>query len=238
MDLNGYTQYTGGLMCRDIAAGKYDANVNKFADQLAQYSNVKYLVRLDYEVSTNVHANTNPAGNDPSTWDLHAYPNAFAHVRQLIAAKVPNAEFVYHAVRGEGPTLYPGDNVVDWNGISIFNNDLCLLDGPVPNNNCGSGTVDLNVQKDLDWMPKRKMISESAVQPPSSSDPNGFINYLNLVNKLVEANNVEAWVYINSNWPTHAWSAEYWGDSRIEANPPVLDWFNANIASNNQYTWG
>jgi hypothetical protein len=98
--------------------------------------------------------------------------------------------------------LYPGDDVVDWNGISIFNNDVCLPVGPTTN--CDGSTIDPYVQKDLDWKPKKKMICESAVQPPSSGTSDGFINYLTLVKALVEENGVSAWTYINRDWTTTA----------------------------------
>lgn len=231
----GYTEYQGGILCTDIANGKYDDNLNKLATTLAQYPNVNYLFRVDYEVSTNLHANTDPSNWDPSTQNLTAYPAAFAHVRQVIGSQVKNIEFVYHAVRGQGALLYPGDDVVDWNGISIFNNDVCLPVGPTTN--CVGDTIDPNVQKDLDWMPKKKMICESAVQPPSSSTSDGFINYLTLVKTLVEKNGVSAWTYINSDWTNHGWPADTWGDSRVEANPDVLSWWNTNIA-NGPYTFG
>lgn len=79
---------------------------------------MKYLLRVDYEVSGNLHANTDPSGFDSATFDLTAYPKAFAHVRKVFLGVLPNVDFVYHAVRGEAALLYPGDDVVDWNGMS------------------------------------------------------------------------------------------------------------------------
>ena len=213
---------------------------------------MKYLLRVDYEVSGNLHANTNPNQFDESTWDLTAYPKAFAHVRQLFLAVLPNVDFVYHAVRGEAKQLYPGDTAVDWNGslivlvlrkqdltkvgFSIFNNDVCLPVGDT--SNCDGSKIDPNLQADIAWAPKPKLVAESAVQPPPSGGPNGFIDYLTRVKNVVEQNNFAAWTYINSNWPAHDWPTDTWGDSRIEAVPAVETWFESNLSGNARYMFG
>ena len=181
---------------------------------MKQYPKVKYLVRPDYEVSSNLHANTNPSRFDPATIDKTAYPKAFKHVRQILKAGCPNMQFVYHAVRGEGPQLYPGDDAVDFVGFSIFNNDVCMPMGSTMG--CQSGELDPNDEADLKWAPKPKLIAESAVQAPSAATPAEFLKYLTRVTNLIEKYNVAGWTYINSNWGAHGWPADTWGDSRIE----------------------
>ena len=230
------TLFEGAQLCNDIAAGKFDAQLQKLGAYLAQYPNVKYLFRIDYEVSRNIHANTDPSNFNQNTFDLTAYPKAFAHVRSVISSAARNVQFVYHAVRGEATYIYPGDEQVDLIGFSIFNNDVCLPDGTV--NGCTSGVADPNLQRDMEWAPKPKIVAESAVQTPSSSSGDGFTHYLDLVKNLIESQGVVGWTYINSNWPVHGWTPEYWGDSRIEANPAALDWFKQNIAGNPRYTFG
>ena len=110
------TFYQGAQLCDDIASGKYDTELNNLGSYLAQFPSVHYIFRVDYEVSGNLHANTDPTAFDPSTFDTTAYPKAFAHVRQVIGGKVSNISFMYHPVRGEAPLLYPGDSVVDYQG--------------------------------------------------------------------------------------------------------------------------
>ena len=78
---------------------------------------MRYLLRVDYEVSGNLHANTNPSQFDPATFDFTAYPKAFAHVRQIVLGTLPNVDFVFHAVRSQAKQLYPGDAVTDWIGL-------------------------------------------------------------------------------------------------------------------------
>ena len=195
-------------------------------------------MRIEYEVSTNLFANTNPTAFDPSTFDLTAYPAAYRHVRSLIASQVSNIEFIYHAVRGEAPTLYPGDAVVDYIGFSMFNNDVCLPVGTLFN--CEGELVDPNLLSDIKWAPKPKLVAESAVQPPSSSadDGDAFIEYLDRVRDVVVGNGFVGWTYINSDWTAHGWSGDSWGDSRIEVVPEVEAWFVENVVDDERFVFG
>ena len=233
---HGYTIYQGAQLCNDISAGKFDDSLNKLGDYLAGFGNVKFLIRPDYEVSGNLHANTNPTSFDSNTFDLKAYPAAFAHVRQVLNTKIPNAEYIFHPVRGSAEQLYPGDDIVDYQGFSIFNNDVCLPVGPTMN--CDGDRLDPNIIRDIKFASKPKWVAESAVQPPASGSSDGFLDYLTRIRDMIEQYDFAGWTYINSNWPEHGWDTATWGDSRIEANPPVLQWFQQNIASNPRYIFG
>ena len=228
MTSQGYTQFEGAKLCNDIAEGKYDTQLKRLSNYLAGFS-VKYLFRVDYEVSGNLHANTAAGAFDPSTFDLTAYPKAFAHVRSVVGTK--NIQYVFHAVRGSAEDLYPGDDVVDFIGISLFNNDVCLTVGNTPN--CPGETVDPNVNKDLSWAPKPILIAESAPQPGGD-----FIEFLERVTDIISKYNVAGWTYINSDWTAHGWPADVWGDTRIDANPEAQVWFEENVVNNPRYTWG
>lgn len=118
MTQNGYTQFQGAQLCNDIANGKFDSQLQSLASDLARYPQVKYLVRPDYEVSGNLHANTDPGASNPATFDHTAYPKAFAHVRGILNSKNTNIQYIFHAVRGDAQNLYPGDDVVDFIGMS------------------------------------------------------------------------------------------------------------------------
>ncbi|KAI1428173.1 hypothetical protein F5Y12DRAFT_78866 [Xylaria sp. FL1777] len=233
---HGYSQFEGARLCNDIAAGKFDSSLHTFTQYLSRFPNVKFLLRVDYEVSGNLHANTNPTQFDQSTFDLKAYPAAFAHVRQVVLGAVKNVEFVFHPVRGSAQQLYPGDNVVDWQGFSVFNNDVCLNVGST--SNCVGSRIDPNILKDIQFAKKPKIIAESAVQPPAAGNQNDFIDYLTRVRDMVEQYDFAAWTYINSNWNAHGWDAATWGDSRVETHPAVLQWFQQNIANNPRYIFG
>ncbi|KAL9084694.1 MAG: hypothetical protein Q9165_007942 [Trypethelium subeluteriae] len=235
MTNNGYTQFQGAQLCHDIANGKYDNNLNALGSYLATFANVKYIFRVDYEVSGNLHANTNPTAFDENTWDLTAYPEAFAHVRNVISGKVSDIEFIFHPVRGEAQLLYPGDDVVDYQGVSIFNNDVCLPVGST--SNCDGSVLDPNVLKDIQFATKPKWVAESSVQPPASDATDDFITYLTRVKNMIEEYDFAGWTYINSNWPIHGWSGDTWGDSRIETNSPIKDWYESNIVGDSRYVF-
>ena len=233
---NGYTIYQGAKLCDDIASGKFDAQLNALASYLTGFPNVKFIIRPDYEVSGNLHANTNPNQFDPSTFDFTAYPKAFAHVRSVINSKVSNAQYIFHPVRGSAADLYPGDDVVDFQGFSIFNNDVCLPVGTTTN--CDGQRLDPNILKDIQFATKPKWVAESAPQPPSSDSAAGIIDYLGRVRDMVEQYDFAGWTYINSNWPAHGWDTATWGDSRVEANSDVKSWFESNISTNPNYIFG
>ncbi|MFI0722821.1 hypothetical protein [Streptomyces sp. NPDC021224] len=103
-----------------IAAGGYDQQFGALSSFVAAHPAATFLVRVDYEVST-------PCFCTGGT-DCTPYKNAFRHVAQLLRAQSGagnRVQFVYHPVRGQFDALYPGDDVTDWVGVSVFNNDLC-----------------------------------------------------------------------------------------------------------------
>ena len=236
----------------DVAAGKWDAKIDKFASTFKSFPHIKFLVRIDYEVSLGMHANKSTTlwGDilnkyasqginileDPSKApevDLSAYKDAFNHTARRIRQTdgVKNAEFVFHPVRGFGDcrSLYPGDEFVDWIGFSVFNNDVsmdCLEANGVLTKN-GTGILDDNLKKCLEWAKGRKpiMICESAFQTPFAGHTAAtFKDYLGRVFRLIDAYDVKAFVYINSDWKSHNWTLP-WGDSRVEANSEVKEYW-------------
>ncbi|MFD4635929.1 hypothetical protein ACFWN2_01370 [Lentzea sp. NPDC058436] len=103
----------------DIANGRYDNQFTALTNYINAHRGSTFLLRLDYEVSSAFHCVN---GSDCSS-----YRNAFRKLVQLIDARTggANVKYVYHPVRGEFDKLYPGDDVVDQVGLSIFNQDLC-----------------------------------------------------------------------------------------------------------------
>ena len=249
----------------DISTGKWDAKIDKLASTFKSFPRIKFLIRIDYEVSMGMHANksTTPWGDilnkyasqginileDPSKAseiDLSAYKSAFNHMANRIRNTdgVRNAEFVYHPVRGFGDCrhLYPGDQFVDWIGLSVFNNDVsmdCLeANGAITKN--GTGTLDDNIKKCLDWAKGRKpiMICESAFQTPSAGQTAAtFKDYLVRVFSLIDAYDVKAFVYINSDWKSHNWTLP-WGDSRVETNSDVKDYWLKQVSGSRFIHYG
>ncbi len=242
--------------CDDIRNGKWDSEIDQMAQTFADRPDVKFYVRVGYEVSLFMfgykgeqNANTwleeqaNAGVNvfeDPDKvdqMDRHAYIEAYNHIASRIKRKASNVSFVYHPVRGFNDTkwLYPGDENVDFVAFSIFNNDVCIeCNGTF---NCEGEDVDPNLQQSMDFAKehgKPLMIAESACQAPATGSPSAFNDYLNRLDKVVKNNDVRVLAYINSDWPAHDWDAN-WGDSRVEVNSTVLNYWKSTFGQGTRY---
>ncbi len=242
--------------CDDIRNGKWDSEIDQMAQTFADRPDVKFYVRVGYEVSLFMfgykgeqNANTwleeqaNAGINvfeDPDKvdqMDRHAYIEAYNHIASRIKRKASNVSFVYHPVRGFNDTkwLYPGDENVDFVAFSIFNNDVCIeCNGTF---NCEGEDVDPNLQQSMDFAKehgKPLMIAESACQAPATGSPSAFNDYLNRLDKVVKNNDVRVLAYINSDWPAHDWDAN-WGDSRVEVNSTVLNKWKSTFGQGTRY---
>lgn len=235
----------------DINAGKWDAEIDKFAQTCAERPDVKFFVRIGYEMSLLLFAYQGEeyvndwltaqadqginVFEDPDTieqLDRQAYIDAYNRIAVRIRAKADNIAFVYHPVRGFNDTkwLYPGDEYVDYVGFSVFNNDICMeVNGSF---NCEGEVVDPQLQLSMDFAKehgKPLIIAESAVQAPAAGTPSEFTLYLERLHKVVVNNDVRLLAYINSDWPAHGWDAN-WGDSRVEINNTVLEYWKKTFA--------
>ncbi len=241
-----------------VNTGQWDSKIDAYANSFAARPDVKFFVRIDYEVSLFLFAYN--GSQYCNTWleqqasaginvfenpdavaqlDRQAYITAYNRIANRIKAIATNVAFVYHPVRGLNDTkwLYPGDQNVDYIAFSIFNNDICMeVNGSF---NCAGQTVDPQLQLSMNFAKshnKAIMIAESAVQAPASKTPAQFNLYLERLNKLIVDNDVKVVSYINSNWPVHGWDAN-WGDSRVETNPTVKSYWN-NVFLGTRYVQG
>lgn len=123
--LGGYSMFEGAKLQHDIAAGRWDEGLNKLGDYLAQFD-LQYMLRPDYEVTGNQHANTNPNQFDSTTFDRTAYPAAFRHVAENLSGKLDSIQYIYHPMRGNAELLYPGDDIVDFQGKSLVLHDQLM----------------------------------------------------------------------------------------------------------------
>lgn len=242
--------------CVDITKGKWNTQIDKFAATFKKYPTVKFLVRLDYEVSIGIFANktTTPwidilnkyasqgknLYDDPSIApevDLSAYKNAFNYMANRIKNinGVSNVEFVYHPVRGYGDAfwLYPGDQYVNWIGFSVFNHDVCMSTKEANGSIVGPwpGTIDENLKRSIEWAKNKKpvIIAESGFQTPAEGqNATTFKDYLSRVFNMIETYDIRAFVYINSDWQAHNWTLP-WGDSRVEINGEVKNYWLSKV---------
>lgn len=235
--------------CTDVVAGKWDEKIDMFIATLKKYPSLRFLLRIGYEVSIPLFANKtttdigtildkynsqgiNPIENAPTIeeFDLEAYKSAYNHIAdKMKAAELPNIAYVYHPVRGicDAKFLYPGNQNVDWIGVSTFNHDVCLstLENGVEMFNCPeTEQLDANLDLAMKWAKdscnKPLMIAESAVQQPACNTVAGFKNYIDRLAYIIETYDVRCLAYINSDWILHHWTPP-WGDSRVEKEAEV-----------------
>ena len=217
-----------GIRLRDqdldaIAAGNMNEPIDGYIEILNRFSNLKFLMRIGYELASH------GPGQRPS-----AYKAAYNYIANYIRNEknVTNVTFVFHTIRGPYyENLYPGDEFVDWFGLSIFNHDICIdFDGM---GNCQGQEVDANITLALDYaaeIGKPIIIAEAAVQanPSQASDINHFNTWFDRTSKLIEKYDIKALVYINILWdapnynPPRTWGPG-WGDSRVEQRNDVLE---------------
>ncbi len=242
--------------CVDIRDGKWDSKIDQFAQTFASRPDVKFYLRVGYEVSLFLFAykgeeNANTwleekanAGinvfENPDTvaeLDRQAYIDAYNHIAKRIKDQASNVAFVYHPVRGFNDTkwLYPGDQYVDFVGFSIFNNDICMeVNGTF---NCEGEVVDPNLQLSMDFAKEKGkplMIAESAAQYPATNSPSEFNTYLSRLDNVIKKNDIRVLAYINSDWQAHDWD-DNWGDSRVEINQTVKDYWLKTYGKGTRY---
>ncbi|MFE3637687.1 hypothetical protein [Streptomyces sp. NPDC059168] len=104
---------------QELADGAYTDRFNTLVDFINAHPDATFLLRLDYEVSSYYHCTDSGCSS---------YKNAFRTLRNMFRGRTHqnNVRFVFHPVRGEFATMYPGDDVVDQIGVSVFAHELCM----------------------------------------------------------------------------------------------------------------
>ncbi|HQU73417.1 MAG: hypothetical protein KDI06_20435 [Calditrichaeota bacterium] len=217
-----------GYYLDEILSGRYDANISALASACRTFGKPIY-IRFGYEFDGWHNAY-------PPDKYIAAYRYFVDRMRQ---AGVKNVAYVWHswgvgAYYGSSdfpafyPPLpqgqevnqalwYPGDDYVDWVGLSVF----------------GSGWGDLQGNQVIQWLisfaenhGKPVMLAESApIKTSGQSDPDWVIpntDWLRNVYSLCAANDaVKAFTYINVDWEGSNPSST-WGDTRIQAAPSAV----------------
>lgn len=249
-----------------IANGDFDDEIIEFATFLG--TKCKYLnsngdsasypvyLRLGYEFE--------------GSWNNYhpqRYINAYKHIVDVIRPIAPNTIFVWHAATSPVDHLsdiqngitknledwYPGDDYVDWMGISWFlsadplqatqSNKLLNLARKkgVPVMICEStpqgydlaASTKRFIGATYDGTPGQGMQVKTADEIWNE----WYVPYFNYIYNNADV--IRAACYINANWDTQAlwgpdYSGGYWGDSRIEANTTITQKWNEEMAKS---TW-
>jgi len=181
------------------AAGKYDANLKTLAGWIKKASRPVY-VRIGYEFD-------NPSNH----YDPNQYVEAFRYVVDFLRKQgADNAAFVWHTQCAQDSGLwlawYPGDEYVDWFGVSLFST------GQIP-----------VAKKFLEMAEEHKkpfMICESS--PWGIYTLRGKIDWFTHVFNFIREEKVRAFCYINSNWDAMPmYRGQSIGDARLEENDEI-----------------
>lgn len=193
-----------------IIAGAYDANIDKIGRWIKD-ARVPVYLRIGYEFDMPEN------GYDPEKFKA-AWRIIVDRFRSL---NVENAAYVWHSQatsepNGEIESWYPGDNYVDWVGVSIFNT------AQLPR---AKAILDFARARD-----KPFMIAESS--PAGLYLLPSRLDWFRKVFRFVEENDVEAFSYINSHWDAMPMFKDiHWGDARVETSEPVKKLFLENVTS-------
>jgi hypothetical protein len=195
-----------------VAAGNYDTQIETLAQWIKQAARPVYL-RIGYEFDGQ--------WND---YEPTAYVNAYRRiVDHLRAAEVNNVAFVWQSATHNTPRYggyewldwYPGDEYVDWFGLSYFEPREDIL------------TAFLELARTHH---KPVMIAEATPRGfdlGNTNNPEGVWNiWFAPFFEFIHTNQdvIRAVAYINVDWDSQAmWHDQGWGDSRVEANETVRE---------------
>jgi Glycosyl hydrolase family 26 len=186
--------------------GGYDANLTALAQWIKQANRPVYL-RIGYEFD-------NPSNH----YDPQQYIQAFRYVVDFLRRQgVKNAAYVWHTDLGDHPGAqwqdwYPGDDYVDWFGVSIFETTQ------VP--------MAAKFQKLAQEHGKPFMICESSPWHMYTARDKTY--WLNRIFKFIKEQDVKIFSYIDCNWNTQdLWRNLNLGDARLEKTKETKDlWLN------------
>lgn len=244
-----------------IAAGELDANIRQLARFISGVE-VPVWLRIGYEFD--------------GGWN-HGYENAELYVaawRRIVdglrAENLENVEFVWQAAAFPLDILvdggytdirqwYPGDEYVDWFGISLF---MRLDERPAVDTEFDPPTVRQLAGKVLDFARERGkplIIAEASPQGydlargtnanigPEWDGPQGkdvrtvspeqiWDEWYAPMFEWMEENSdvIRALAYINCHWDAQAmwgppYASGYWGDTRLQVSPVLAERFSAAI---------
>jgi beta-mannanase len=186
----------GGL--EDVLAGRLDDNIKKLGQWIIE-TNRPVFLRIGYEFDL-----------PDNHYDPHLYVKAYRYiVDKFKEMKVDNVAYVWHSfgyIHPDKPLLnwYPGDDYVDWIGVSFFD--------PY---NTGNMRMIGHLAKEHQ---KPFMIAEATPHGLSTIDGEKVWNiwYKRFFN-VIEQNDVKAACYINAYWDIQPmWHQKGWGDARIQ----------------------
>ncbi len=189
--------------------GTYDASLMRLARWIKKADRPVYL-RIGYEFDL-------PSNH----YDPEKYKNVFRYVVDFLRKEgVRNAAYVWHSYCApysdkEWMDWYPGDDYVDWFGVSMFSTSQ------IP--------IASNFLKLAREHGKPFMICEST--PQGMYSIRGKIEWLRHMFQFIKDRNVGAFCYIDTDWDKQKmWVGQSWGDARLEKNAETKSLWLKEIA--------
>ena len=192
------------FMLNEIVAGGLDENIVQLGEWIKNSGKRVYL-RIGYEFD-----------NPENGYDRPQYIQAYRHiVEHLRKRNVQNVYFVWHTIawrKNDWPAYdpiqwYPGDQYVDWLGISFF-------DSARNEERDAAAELARKIQKPL-------MIAESS--PFNCLTVEEKIKWMQELFGYMKNNHVKFLSYINVHWDAlPLFAEEKWGDARLETSPVLM----------------
>jgi len=172
-----------------------------------------------------------------------------------------NVAFVWHSYGGpvaDNRTFmdwYPGYDVVDWCGVSIFKQPYecqTALKCEMPYieefatfcSNVGGHPIMIAESAPFGGILEEKTASQSPTETNEAGVSGSSWNrWFEPVIQFIERHDVRIWSYINCNWDAQPmWAKnhgpdEEWGDTRIEAHPDVMEKWRQLVLSSKRFSW-
>jgi len=187
--------------CGRIARGEMDAKIDRLGDWIEGTRRPVFL-RIGYEFD-------GPHNHYPPEDYVNAFRRIVDHFRRR---GIHNVAYVWHsyASRISRPLgdWYPGDDYVDWIGISYFNQSQSQMQPALGFARAHGKPV---------------MIAESSPWKVQTRWPNAWNLWFVPYFKFIQANDIKAVCYISSDWDaTNQFRSQHWGDTRLQSNPENL----------------
>jgi hypothetical protein len=210
--------------CQDILSGSLDSNIDKLLSYISNCQASHVFLRVGYEFD-------NPSFGYSS--DPQSYQAAFVYIVKECRRHTSCSEkvsFVWHSWAAKRYGLledyYPGDEYVDWIGVSIFDHFFPWSHGD------GRPQDIIEVLEFAGEHHKPTMIAEST--PFGGIDLNQSITdlfglddpwerWFQPVIDIIEEYDVSMWSYINCNWESQPmWRNVGFGETRLSTNQIIM----------------
>eukprot|EP00808_Paulinella_micropora_P026771 g6779.t1 len=208
----------------EIGNGNMDTQIDKLAEFCRAYATRTFYIRVGYECD-GPHNQHKP----------EPYKVAFRRISQKLKAQTTNVRIVWHSWASNQPNFmnlptsvwWPGSDVVDWIGVSLFEQVYLGY--------AGLTAADAVAFWARSNQSKPVMIAESTpkglgVNPKLVDRDNVWQSWFEPVLMFIERHDIAMWSYINCDWEEQPmWKGGGWGDTRLEVGDQLSMHWQAQV---------